>query len=448
MAEDKAPPAHTAPFGTVLLPLACIAAPAPGALLRVQATDETSGPGLEVKCRVPHWRPDDLAQLRAALAQGVHMVRMAAPQQRMGPRTARVVLELQGALSATCALGSITLADLQPWAAAAGALADRIYRGQALDWAHHTLLLAGMDLDNPDPQQWGRLQPLSAALEEAALEALCEGATLAPELAQALVVLPGDEARYAGLRRQLSQRLPGAKVCCADSLTALTSPDGHRRQPRLGQAWFPLARVGGAVLHRLQVWATPWQPSGSEAAPVEVVFHPAAAMADQRDSLAVRVADELRAWRNEEPTSPRHWHTLVQLPTALKQADGPSYQLALAVADRMARGREWQGPGRLLATGKVSTDQGARGRVENVSGNASGGSADKPTDTPADKAVNNARNDKLQAFAAQAQPGDTLLLPHDELWMQQAEARFGPLHNGRAQGGNGVQLVFVQQVVP
>lgn len=430
MTDDETTQARTVPNGAVLLPLA-------GAVLRVQANDETAGLGLEVKCRLPQRPADDTAQLRAALAQGVHMVRMAAPQQRMGPRKARVVLELQGPPSA---LDAITLAELQPWVAAAGALADRIYRGQAPDWAHHTVLLAGIDLHNADPQQWGQLQALSAALEQAALEALCQGAALAPELAQALVVLPGDEARYAGLRRQISQHLPGAKVCCADSITALTSPDGQRRQPRVGQAWFPLAGAGAAVLHRLQVWATPWQPSGGEAAPVEVVFHPAATLADQREPLALRVADELRAWRNEEPASPRQWHTLVQLPSALKQADGPSYQLALAVADRMARGREWQSQGRLLATGKVSTDQGALGRVENVSGNAA--------DKPADDGGNNARNDKLQAFAAQAQPGDTLLLPHDGLWMRQAQAQFGPLHNGRAKGGTGVQLVFVQQVVP
>jgi len=62
------------------------------------------------------------------------------------------------------------------------------------------------------------------------------------------------------------------------------------------------------------------------------------------------VEDVLRLVRRHDPHAAR-WDTLVSLPVVPIQ--GQSFELALAVADRIARGRDFAGRGRVIATGAL-----------------------------------------------------------------------------------------------
>lgn len=430
--EEGAADPHAKPVeGAVLLPL-------PGLIcLQAQGQGGTLDASIKPKCRIAGLPQEPRKRVEAAMGQGARMARLVEAHRQGVLRNIRIELLVQGGLP--MALNS-ELAGLPAWAAAAAALADRIARGQVLDWARRTILLAGMDTEEDDPQRWGLLHPLDAALEEAVLQALREGPVDA-HWADALVVLPGNEARYAALRSELSQRLPRAKVCTADSLTALHSPDVTSRRTRVGRMWFPLVSTQGATLHRIQVAVAPWKPTRGELAPVEVIYLPMPDRDLAAERLTQAVPQLLKAWREEElPPSPPQWKAVVQLPSCLVGAGGDSYELALAIADRMARGREWPGPGRVLATGGVSSAAGDLCQVMNVGGTAELGML-KPGPDDA--------NLKLDVMLAQAQQGDTVLLPDQESWRHQVAARLGPMaDDGSARTPAGALVAFVRQVLP
>lgn len=98
--------------------------------------------------------------------------------------------------------------------------------------------------------------------------------------------------------------------------------------------------------------------------------------------------------------SDRHWLTHVVLPDL--SFSQQSYELALALADRIARGREWVGPGRVFATGCVDLTPDMPGRVTTVANVHEGQPANSP-------------DNKVHAFFKAAGPEDCIVLPHD--WM-------------------------------
>jgi len=429
---DDADGARPAPIeGQVLLPLP------DGVCLRMQAHN---GPdqdaAIKPKCRLGH---ADGKALEAAMGQGARMVRLLEPHRPGTLRNMRLELSAEPPVRAALPQGSTAWADLASWAAAAGAWADRIARRMAIDWARNSVLLAGLDLGEEDPCQWGVLHPLAPALEQAVVRALLEGPEDAP-WADALMVLPGDEATYAPLRRELVRRWPRAVVCTADSLAALTGPEGNSRRPRVGVAWFALLSAAGAQVQRIRVMVSPWERTRAEPAPVDVVFEPAPPEDGRGLDLTTRVPRVLRAWReNEGPAAGESWKTVVQLPASLPQAAGESYELALCMADRIARGREWAGPGRIFATGGVNAVRFSNGQVLPVSGTVA---------TP-EPQMPGLANHKLDAFFGQARAGDTVLLPDDDVWRHQVAARLGALReDGTINSPGGALVMFVQQTLP
>jgi hypothetical protein len=112
------------------------------------------------------------------------------------------------------------------------------------------------------------------------------------------------------------------------------------------RTWFPLFSAGE---HDSLCW-------------VEVSVRPLAVCSDDEDDLISvtglslvqqqAVQQVLAAARQFEPKSTRQWRTVVRFGEA--EFYGESYQLALVLADRIARGREFAPRGRLIASGRSS----------------------------------------------------------------------------------------------
>ena len=375
----------------------------------------------------------------SVMTTAVRQVRAAECQALDGPRFVRLDLALLDHFNAMASAEPLLRQaacrheDWQAWAAAAGALADRMVRGAAPDWPAKVLLLAAMDVDEGRHERWGRLQPLAPPLELQVLKALAE---VEPQsaLQQALVVLPGQGPRLNALRQALAQHLPDARVISVDTLVALNGPQDVLRQAHVGEAWFPIVGAKQATLQRVEVAVWPWAPQGGEMPPIEVVSSPSANW-DRRPGLKDEIVALLRAVRAEESATPRQWKTLVRVPEALLAPCGQSHELALVMADRIARGRAWPGAGRLMATGRVSTRRGARGEVLAVTG---GQGADAAAAQP---------NHKLAAFQAQARDGDTVLLPETPYW-REAVAGAAGLTAWATQRPKGATVHFVSHVIP
>lgn len=376
----------------------------------------------------------------AAAQQGAQQVRLAEPLSHQGARWIRLEMALERHAAGPATeepepiaphlAAKVGLPGLREWAAAAGTLADRMARQLFPDNVGHVLLLAGMNPDEARPELWGRLQPLPEALQAQVLQALHQHNPMPEAWARAMVLISRVEtASSKAFREALQALLPtSTKVCTADSLIGLNGPEGTQRSPRCAEVWFPIAGAGGASLHRMQVSVSPWRRERGSEPPVEVILDNRATSPNQRNHLFAEIASVVRSVRDEELPSLRQWQTLVTVPENLVQAIGPSYQLALAVADRMARGREWPGQGRTFATGGINLEMGKRALVENVSGNL--------TATFDDEAA----NDKLNAFLSTATPGDTVLVP--AAWRVQVEQCLA--ERGKASP----QLVFVERAVP
>ncbi len=149
------------------------------------------------------------------------------------------------------------------------------------------------------------------------------------------------------------------------------------------RAWFPLH--SGGINDSLD-----W---------VEVSVHPLdAAGADEEDTIAApgldlaaqtMVRQTLAAARHFDGKGLGRWRTVVRF--GQPRFQGASYQLALVMADRLARGREFVPRGRLIASGCSSAWH--AGRVDTVEG----------------------REPKLELILKQAAGGDRVLLPSDWL---------------------------------
>jgi hypothetical protein len=182
----------------------------------------------------------------------------------------------------------------------------------------------------------------------------------------------------------VSDASPDALLGGTDGLAHLGQLDGH---PDPGaavsgaRAWFPLHSGGaGDGLGWVEVSVHPLAPDAERPDEEQTIAVPGADAARQ---LAVRQA--LAGARHFDGRGLGRWRTTVRFgPQAFT---GRSYELALVLADRIARGREFLPRARLLATG--CSDAWHTGRVDSVDGLAP----------------------KCALLLAEAGPGDRVVLP-------------------------------------
>ena len=172
------------------------------------------------------------------------------------------------------------------------------------------------------------------------------------------------------------------------------------------RAWFPLHSGGiNDSLGRVEVSVYPLISGEGED---EAIAVPGL---DVTRQLAVRQA--LLGARDFDRCLPGRWRTTVTFSQPRFQGD--SYELALVMADRLARGRDYPARGRILATGTSGAWH--AGQVDAVEGMAP----------------------KCALHAQQAAPGDRILLPH--AWQDLLPAGFAAQVRS-----NGASLACVRQI--
>jgi hypothetical protein len=176
---------------------------------------------------------------------------------------------------------------------------------------------------------------------------------------------------------------PDALLGGPDGLAHLGQLDGHPdpgARVSSARAWFPLH--GGGAFDALGWVEVSVHPLDGERIDEEHTI--AVPGADAARQLAVRQA--LAGARHFDGRGLGRWRTTVRFGDAAFA--GRSYELALVLADRIARGREFLPRARLLATG--CSDAWHAGRVDAVDGLAP----------------------KCALLLREAGPGDRILLPH------------------------------------
>lgn len=270
--------------------------------------------------------------------------------------------------------------DIQPapvltdsgWELAA-VLADRIARGSFQPTREQLWALGCFSPgDSEDAAGSAMLQALAPPGD--AVERLRSLA--AKDLSDAQIIVAGEDGL--GLPTELEN--------CVDLLlvTHLSNLGGHPdpgRLVRTAQVWFPgiSGHSDNDRLLRVQVAARPVRDGRDD--PLDILGLPVGEQARQ----------VLRDARAGEPRGGAGWQTLVRFQRPAQgdfyQVDGGSWQLALVLADRIARGRDVPPRGRLIATGASS--QWMTGVVENVEGIA----------------------EKCALIGHQLGPGDRILFP-------------------------------------
>lgn len=214
-------------------------------------------------------------------------------------------------------------------------LADRLARGVYPIAGKKRIALGG----SPD---WieGRIVPMPWQAE--ALEALRDRESLNDYE----IFLPSPtDARCEALHQTIRERHPGATIREMDSLAELLGHPTPGAAIRRARAFFPT--VAGN------------QGEQDALLEVEVILRRTSGTIDEdRVDVSGRrpidAQDDKRALRDWRRQSDRHglneWDTLIRFNANFQDT---SYQLALAMADRIARGREFPAQGRLIATGGV-----------------------------------------------------------------------------------------------
>jgi hypothetical protein len=156
---------------------------------------------------------------------------------------------------------------------------------------------------------------------------------------------------------------PDALLGGSDGLSHLGQLDGHPdpgARVSSARAWFPL-HGGGAddALGWVEVSVHPLAPDAARVDEEQTIAVPGADAARQ---LAVRQA--LAGARHFDGRGLGRWRTTVKF--SADAFAGRSYELALVLADRIARGREFLPRARLFATG--CSDAWHTGRVDTVEG--------------------------------------------------------------------------------
>lgn len=317
---------------------------ADGTVLTVTATRRPRAGRADVKCAVP-----GAPQLGERMAEVVRLARLT--EARLDARE-QVVLSLDG-----------TPAPAERNWELAAVLADRLVRGT---WnARETPLALGWS----DAWQLGRIDGHAP-----------------PATLPADAVLGGARAADAGPFDYLPH------------LGALTGHADPGAAVSVVRTWFPLHSGGiNDSLAWVEVSVFPRSPDDP---------------ADEEDTIAVPGTDAalqqavraaLAGARHYDGRGLGRWRTVVRFGAARFQGD--SYQLALVLADRLARGRDFVPRGRLIATGTSSAWH--AGQVESVAGLAA----------------------KTQLILAQALPGDRVLLP--AAWQDELPAGFAQALRGR-----------------
>jgi hypothetical protein len=178
---------------------------------------------------------------------------------------------------------------------------------------------------------------------------------------------------------------PDALLGGPDGLAHLGQLDGHPdpgARVSSSRAWFPLHSGGAAdALGWVEVSVHPLAPDAARVDEEQTIAVPGSDAARQ---LAVRQA--LAGARHFDGRGLGRWRTTVRFSDDVFA--GRSYELALVLADRIARGREFLPRARLLATG--CSDAWHAGRVDAVDGLAP----------------------KCALLLREAGPGDRIVLPH------------------------------------
>ncbi len=191
-------------------------------------------------------------------------------------------------------------------------------------------------------------------------------------------------------------------------ITHLGALSGHA-DPSAGvstvRAWFPLHSGGvndSLAWVEVSVFAID-SDAAAQGVSASATRHPAAAT--EEDTIAapgldlsaqLEVRQTLAAARHFDGKGLGRWRSVVRF--SQPRFQGGSYQLALVMADRLARGREFQPRGRIIATGCSSAWH--AGRVDTVEG----------------------REPKLELILMQAALGDRVLLP--KAWQDELPAGF------------------------
>jgi hypothetical protein len=338
-----------------------------GRVATVTATRRPRANRAEVKCVVPN-----APQLSETMQTIVRLARLT--EARLDSRD-QVVLSMDLAPGA----------DERLWELAA-VLADRAVRGA---WLPDSMPVVAMG--------WSDSWHLGQVSGGAAATVLAAAAQEAGHFSAADNLLLGGEA-------------PAGQVVDAQYLTHLGALTGHADPAAAissARAWFPLHSGGiNDSLAWVEVSVTPLDT------PAEDEEHSIAAPGlDLAAQQAVRQV--LAAARHFDGKALGRWKTVVRF--AQPRFQGESYQLALVMADRLARGREFVPRGRLIATG--SSTAWHAGRVEAVAG----------------------RQPKTELILKQAAPGDRVLLPL--AWQDELGAEYRP-----ALRAKGASLACVERI--
>ena len=242
-------------------------------------------------------------------------------------------------------------------------VADRLARGTYRPTAPRVIAL-GLP---PSGSDWldGRI------VAPPCLQQRLKGLLAAADLGEVEILLPPlpDLQDWDKLRQALLERHPQANVRQIGSLAIL---DGHPipgMVPRQAEVWFP---VGGATeeMRSLQVAVRPLvrQEEGEdEINRIRVADLDGPMLRHLRYVLqrSREMDDRLGEWRTYIQFSKKweddsaEWVRADRPATGKKTFQGSSVELALILADRIARGREFPAAGKLIATGEVDDSDGS-----------------------------------------------------------------------------------------
>jgi hypothetical protein len=311
-------------------PVHCCCPLADGSLLTITATRRPRAGRAEVKCSVP-----DDARLAERMQQVLRLARLT--EARFDSRD-QVVLSI----------------DRRPpegergWELAA-VLADRMVRGLLRP---DPLLLA-----NGWSDEWERGRVMGHTLGAAAAAAPKPG------------LLLGGAGGLPHLGLLTGRVEPGAAVSSA-------------------RAWFPLHSGDAGSLAWVEVSVHPLLRQAGQDAPDE---EQTIAAPDQDAARQLAVRQVLGGARHFDGRALGRWRTVVRF--GAEAFAGRSWELALVMADRLARGRDFVPRGRLIASGCSSAWH--AGRIDSVDGAAA----------------------KCALLLREAGPGDRILLPR--AWQEQ-----------------------------
>jgi hypothetical protein len=285
------------------------------------------------------------------------------------------------------------------WLALPAILADLSVRAR-LPGAPQSILALGLC----DDWLQGNLKPPATNDFHASLRHLAQ----CPALGATEMFLPvAADNQTAALYQAIRNAHPACTQHEIANLASLSGQPAAGSLVRTVRVWFPLVayQAEAASLQELELILRPLgTATEAEKDRIDILGLPGMPLA-QRQSME-RL---LRGLRHKDRHGSGEWQTLLRLPKVAFVGD--SWQLALALADRIARGREFAGTGMLMATGQIGfTPNGEpSGQVLHVDG------------IP----------DKCAVMLAQVQAGARILLPESwrgqvgRAWLQQVVDKGG-----------------------